>query len=517
MKTLCINKRIFTIIILGILCAGSMGCAVFKIHHFERVSKRPDEVKTFFDLLDKTVQTAHVQNTSDFSVLGFPYLRANRFWAELGKNLHDDSQRTLWIESLRRLDVHARIKEIRNLPDEDLQKLSAQLHQPAHLSSLQSAGGPPNREEIISRLQTYSKTFLEHDQSQDGFYETLETALKKIPREYSTFQRIVGVYPLFSIPVFLGTKQSHKKFSDWHNTPVEKLKTFGTVKNFSPSEFLFFYFDDLAEMFSSSRRNSLGIPQLTDEEMKKLIIAFAPLYSQDVAEDYDQFGEVVWKNGKVTVDTTKPAVYYFVSYAILKNQPAVQLNYVIWYTGRFGPNSPWIERGSLDGITVRITLDQNGLPLMLDTMNNCGCYHFFIPRRDKIKEIIPHPLTLAPFVPAWLPESYPEKNLHLRINSGWHQLQHISAGDTAEKTFNYQLLPYEVLESLPHDEDGRTESVFTPAGIMKNSQRIEPLIFFSMGIPRIGFMRERGHHAISMTGEAYFDDPRLFEKNFVFK
>ena len=37
-----------------------------------------------------------------------------------------------------------------------------------------------------------------------------------------------------------------------------------------------------------------------------------------------------------------------------------------------------------------------------------------------------------------------------------------------------------------------------------------------MGIPDVGSMRQRGHHAIKLVGRAYFDDPLLFEKSFEF-
>ena len=80
----------------------------------------------------------------------------------------------------------------------------------------------------------------------------------------------------------------------------------------------------------------------------------------------------------------------------------------------------------------------------------------------------------------------------------------------------YALVPYETLESLPKG-DGRSESVFSPAGIMKTSWRIEPMIFFSMGIPDIGYMRQRGHHAIKMVGRRHFTDPDLYDSSFLFK
>ena len=279
-----LNKNFWGVIFLGALCAITPGCTTLKIHHFIRVSNRPVEVENFFHLLDETIENAHVKQAPNFSIPHFPYLRANRFWIELRKNLDNDSQKELWVESMRQMDIKARIKEIHNLPDEDLKKLSLQLNVSA------------DRKKIISKLQSYSKIFLDHEKVQPGFWKTLGRAVQKIPQEYSPFQRVIGFYPIFSVPVILGTGQVHTKFSNWHKTPIEELKVLGTVKNFSASEFLFFYPDDLAEIFSSNHRNALDIPQLTDEKIKKLAIVYAPVYSQDVAADYDQFGEVVWKN-----------------------------------------------------------------------------------------------------------------------------------------------------------------------------------------------------------------------------
>jgi hypothetical protein len=77
-------------------------------------------------------------------------------------------------------------------------------------------------------------------------------------------------------------------------------------------------------------------------------------------------------------------------------------------------------------------------------------------------------------------------------------------------------VPYDVLEVLPH-QGGRTESIFNSEGIAKGSGRIERLILFSMGIPSVGSMRQRGHHAIELIGKDHFDNPYLFDQNFVFK
>jgi hypothetical protein len=77
-------------------------------------------------------------------------------------------------------------------------------------------------------------------------------------------------------------------------------------------------------------------------------------------------------------------------------------------------------------------------------------------------------------------------------------------------------MPYGILEALPHEE-GRTESIFSSKGIVKGSARVERFILFSMGIPSVGSMRQRGHHAIELIGKDHFDNPNLFDQNFVFR
>lgn len=133
-----------------------------------------------------------------------------------------------------------------------------------------------------------------------------------------------------------------------------------------------------------------------------------------------------------------------------------------------------------------------------------------------IKEIQYSADKLYPFVPTYLPEAFPNQRIGLRINSGWHQIEHVYAAQEPGNASQYQLQPYERLESLPHP-DGTRESVFTPEGIMKDSKRIEPYIFFSMGIPKVGYMRQRSHHAIKLVGRSHFTDTDIYDRYFIFE
>ncbi len=92
-------------------------------------------------------------------------------------------------------------------------------------------------------------------------------------------------------------------------------------------------------------------------------------------------------------------------------------------------------------------------------------------------------------------------------------MAHIDDEMIPDRSLPYQLAVYEQLEMLPHD-DHSFESIFNSDGIGKGSGRIEPLIFFPMGIADIGSMRQRGHHAVKLVGREHFDDPDLFDRNF---
>jgi hypothetical protein len=153
---------------------------------------------------------------------------------------------------------------------------------------------------------------------------------------------------------------------------------------------------------------------------------------------------------------------------------------------------------------------------MVDVTNNCGCYHLFSPLRDRVSRVVSKRFKLDPFVPQQLPQTPFGKRVGIRVNSGWHQVERLFATVSPIEAVPYELVPYDDLEILP-TKAGKSESMFDPNGIAKGSKRIEPLILFPMGIPFVGSMRQRGNHPISLTGRSHFDDPYLFDENFVFK
>jgi hypothetical protein len=477
-------------------------CASLQIHQQVADFERPEEYVRFYRMLNQAVKEADVRDVADFAIPGFPYLRANRFIAGMKTTLHNDARRKQWVHWMRQLDLAARRKEIQNLPVKHLKELNERL------------GETADRNMLMERVKYYSKKLSDHDWRQPEYYPTLQAAITA-PSEYSTVMRVVGIYPLTSIPVASATRRVHGQFKQWHATPADELEVRGNRIAYGPPAGPAYSELSVRLILERSKLNALGVPLPSLADQQTLLAMFAPVIYQDVAAAYDEIGEVVWHNDKVSVNPAKPTVYYYLSHARLKGEPVLQLNYVIWYLARNGPLSPRIERGPLDGLTVRVSLDYDGQPFMVDIMNNCGCYHFFVPHLQKPAGIISKPNEFDAFVPRRLPAAYPRQRLRLWTISGWHQVNHMDAVREPTIDVPYQLIDYDRLETLRRN-DLEFESIFNSRGIAKNSPRIEALIFFPMGIADIGSMRQRGHHAILFIGRAHFDDPELFDKNFEF-
>jgi hypothetical protein len=497
------SKKSYVIPVILILLLFAQGCVSRVSYQFVTHSQRPLEYERFFNELDAAVYHAGVRNAAYFQVSGFPYLRTNRFLVALKGRLKDDDQKKQWVRWMQQLDIEAREKEIQNLPASAVNKLLAGLKE------------VPDRKMLYARVISYSQKLLAHDQRRPDFYEVLQKVVRN-SEEYSTLMRGFGLYPIASIPVALVTHRVYGKIGQWHQLPSDQLPTLGEMTAYGTAEEKELSQPEIQAILEKSRQNSLGVPLPSVADRRALLVFFAPVIRQDRVAEYDRIGAVQWGEQRIEINPESPTLYYYFSHAFFKGQPILQINYVIWYSARMGPNSPLIERGHIDGLTVRVNISPQGRPFMVDIMNNCGCYHFFAPRQEKILQILPSPLAIDAFVPTRLPDNFPQERLSVRINSGWHQVENIDAGKIPADFISYQLVPYDQLEMLPR-ADQTYQSMFSSRGIGKFSERIEPDIFFPMGIPDIGSMRQRGHHAIKLVGRAHFDDPHLFDINFKFK
>lgn len=485
---------IWAILLLALLLQG---CAGPGVQPSFSPRSRPAEASLFFTALDAAVEREDVGDAAAFRLPGFPYLRTDRFLAAMATRLETDEQRDAWLNAVRRLDIAGREKEIRNLPEDAVKTLSERF-------------GVAGREGLSALAAAHGARLLAADRARPDFLPAAADAAQG-NSEYSLALRAAGLYPIAAIPVALLTHKAQREFRGWRRIPVDDLPVRGVLTDFIPPS-------PPAEATNGSpfQRDALGRIILTPEETADLIHRFAPILRQDVSDDADRPGRIVWRGDTVSVDTEQPTAYVYLTQAFFRDAPAVQIHYVFWYPARTGPEAPLIERGHLDGVTFRVSLAPDGRPFMLAIINNCGCYQQNFPHPDFIEGVAPQPLEIDAFTPADLPGDVPPLHLAARINSGWHQVQNVASEPIPADGVVYEIRPYGDLESLSREGGGR-ESIFNPDGIVKGSGRIEPYILFSMGIPDVGAMRQRGHHATRLVGREHFDDPQVFNRNFFFK
>jgi hypothetical protein len=92
-----------------------------------------------------------------------------------------------------------------------------------------------DRYTLFSRATFYSHKLLAHDQRRPDFYATLQKAVE-IPDEYSTTMRVIGLYPIASLPVAAVTHNVFEEIAEWHRIPMHELETVGAVKIYGPDQ-----------------------------------------------------------------------------------------------------------------------------------------------------------------------------------------------------------------------------------------------------------------------------------------
>lgn len=277
-----------------------------------------------------------------------------------------------------------------------------------------------------------------------------------------------------------------------------------------------------------------------DAATRDLLTRYAPVIVQEVnpKAGYDARADEIGAprphekldgGKKVYVDTDAPSIYAFTSEAVLGGKPHRQLVYTWWYPehpkvkGGFDP-----EHGLVEGITVRMTLDDEERPMIYETVHNCGCYHRAYPtaeleamaqaefgppepgRYTSIRRKMPRRIDL--YVPEAIegdpsqrPVIFTAAGTHMPLAIG-HE-EHIAPKARVTATREMALQPYERLEEGGPDRLG----IFRDDSLVAGSDRPETWMLFPTGIYHAGTPRRRGAQLIHFD-QYDWDDPALLEK-----
>ena len=456
--------------------------------------------RSWFDRLDTAISAAGVRDGQSTRVAGYPYLRVERFYLGVRPATDDASAYAAWVEQLGALDRDARVHEISNLPEPAL----------AHL-------GLDSPVAIRERARDCRTRLIQRELDTVAQRERLARSVR-VPDSYDIFKRLVGLYPAAAIPFAAGVDALHARRRGTFSIPLEDLPVSGSLVRFVPPGSGRLSTREVADLLARARDNPLRLPVPLPGERERLFATFAPVFEVDTVDDTDRIGTALLHRDDPGrwVDVSRPAVYRKLSYTTFEGRNLLQLNYVVWFPARRKRGALDLLGGHLDGLTLRVTLDEDGRPLMHDSMHNCGCYHLFAPSdrlrpRGSTRGFEEARLVLGPI------PSGPAR-LVARIASGTHYLQRIYRAtlDSGARTIfrqAYRWREYRDLRSLARP-DGARASWFAEDGLVPGTERAERWLFWPMGIASPGAMRQWGHHAIAFIGRRHFDDSDLIERYF---
>ncbi|KPJ89313.1 MAG: hypothetical protein AMJ53_15865 [Gammaproteobacteria bacterium SG8_11] len=471
----------------------------------------------YYRELDRLIVRFHVQDAQTTAIRGYPYLHVNRLLAGLTQHIDHPDKLAMWLKLAAQLALQTNSIELNNLPESALQELIQIV--PPHLSG----------QEPGSVLTLCSQTLLRYQIASTTDRQKILTHAR-VPDNYRTWQRIVGLYPIVSLAVAAGINNWHQKSSAVLQTPLANLPVKGRLtRYYTDTHTAYSDASDVQSAIDAAKQNPLGFPLLDSETQQRLFATFAPLWEIDTVQSDDKIGAPDWPSGEANahVDTSRPTVYTLLSHAIFGGEILVQLNYIVWFPRRPCTSSLDFLCGHMDGLTWRVTLGTDGNPLIYDAIHNCGCYHTFFPTQY-LRAIPPPPVTVesratldeAAFAPLQAPPIKPPQKLVLRIAPTSHHIVSVNVQQTQQDDSNYEEIAaawdnYHTLRSLPHDYPPiKRKSLFQENAIVTGSQRKERWFFWPLGVPSAGAMRQWGNHATAFIGRRHFDEPYLFEHAF---
>jgi len=453
-----------------------------------------------FAVLDNTVEAADVRDGGATPIKGFPYLRVNRFLAGYRRDPMSPKATAWWVERMRRLDLEARAIELANLPAAYVASLPAELRRSRN---------------PIDRLNACSDKLARRDVASIARQKRLRAAVD-VPDDYETWQRALGLYPLTALAFYQGILRYQSDIRQTFATPLEDLPVTGRLIVYEPRGLSTQPIGSRSRDLARSRDNPLGIPIPEGPAMDRLIAAHAPLLEVDESDWNDRIGApVLSRQGAAYVDTSKPTTFVRIAHARYQGEPLLQLVYSFWFPARPKTGGLDLLGGHLDALIWRVTLDVDGEPLLYDTIHSCGCYQMFFPT-PRMRLRAREPVFEEPvLVPVRLGRRRAGERILIRVASRTHYLENVRYGpdSNVQERRSYTFAQENQLRSLAWPENGR-RSLYRPDGIVPGSERGERYLYWPMGVPEPGAMRQWGRHATAFVGRRHFDDPNLIERYF---
>jgi hypothetical protein len=491
---------------ISLLLAAISGCTTAPMRGPSATEALDDDGRQCTEILQKidaAVDEAGVADGMTARVAGFPHLRVNRFLASYASEVLDRKQFTEWINHMRLLGTQAYEFELANLPPGSTAQLEGALQETA--PRYRNAGAAAKM--CALRLATA-------DLADPVRQASLREAVR-VPDEYVEWQRVLGLYWLTRIPFAAGVERWQQSVREVFSQPLEMLPVTGRLRRYVPPLERRLSSAQVAGILDRAANNALRIPAPSADESDALFWTFAPEFEIDTAGAADLPGALGWHGADVPqVNSDRVVVYRRMSHTRYAGRALLQLDYLLWFPERPRQSAWDILGGHLDGLLWRVTLAPDGTPWLFDSIHQCGCYHEFFPTARAPLRPMPRTLDETAFVPQTLPALDASARVVLRIAANTHYLERVLINPGAlTPAVEYAFTDDDVLRSLPRPQGGN-RSAFRPDGIVAGSERGERYLFWPMGVPAPGAMRQWGRHPTAFVGRRHFDDADLLDKYF---
>ncbi|CZF81329.1 hypothetical protein [Grimontia marina] len=334
------------------------------------------------------------------------------------------------------------------------------------------------------------------------FWNELKNTPQTVPTSYEHWKRVLGAYPVASLVAKGQIEDEQDRIkADFGRTLTQPFRYGEASSPMAQGE--------VAKLLSeASKYSSLNWPLLSDGESEVLLDRFSPLFLVETLSADDIPGALAMNDSiNVYIDSRKPTLYRTVTYTRFHGKVLPQLNYVLWFPARTAKSRFDPYAGEFDAVIIRITLGEDGMPLILDSIHQCGCYHMvyalnptlrFLERDDE-----------KPIQNYLFPNTEGGR-FEISLTGKEHMINAIHVMGNISP--DIELESAELSETLViSDNQGNKHSPFDEFGILNESLRSERWFLWPFGVRSPGAMRQHGQHAIAFIGERHFDDAFILE------
>lgn len=264
---------------------------------------------------------------------------------------------------------------------------------------------------------------------------------------------------------------------------------------------------DLARALRTLReRHPLRWPVPDAAALELLGAAFAPELATEEDSPQARIGALLGQGGRPLVDVEQPRAYLDHGYVRWGPHVLLQLSYTFWFPER--PRTGLLDPygGAIDGLVLRVTVADDGRPLLWESIHPCGCFYTVATPADRGLEIVPaDPARLEP--PLRIAGPSADARPRVQFTPDEHYLRALTPAGPAPalaRIRSYSIEPYERLLAA-----GPRRPPFDVEGLLRGSDRGERLFLWPSGIRSPGAMRTPGRQATAFLGRRRFETPEL--------